>query len=258
VQLVERDRQSVALTAVGQSVATRARQVLAAAQDLTDFAAAASRPMQGPLRLGVIPTIAPFVLPDVMPILRKKFPGMQLSLREDLTANLLTRLHHRQLDFILIALPIETGELHVRPLYADKFWLVGRKDDLAVSGRAIRLNHEWTERLLLLEEGHCLRDHALQACRAAEVGHAEGIEATSLLTLIQMVASGMGVALLPEMALRHGLIRYQPLQARPLAAPAPHRTIALVTRPTSAHMAAFEAIGQVISAEHARRKRNLA
>ena len=256
VQLVERDRQSVALTAVGQSVATRARQVLAAAQDLTDFAAAASRPMQGQLRLGVIPTIAPFVLPDVMPILRKKFPGLQLSLREDLTAHLLTRLHHRQLDFILIALPIETGELHVRPLYADKFWLVGRKDDLAVSGRAIRLNHEWTERLLLLEEGHCLRDHALQACRAAEVGHAEGIEATSLLTLIQMVASGMGVALLPEMALRHGLIRHQPLQARPLAAPAPHRTIALVTRPTSAHMAAFEAIGQVISAEHARRKRN--
>ena len=193
VQLVERDRQSVALTAVGQSVATRARQVLAAAQDLTDFAAAASRPMQGQLRLGVIPTIAPFVLPDVMPILRKKFPGLQLSLREDLTAHLLTRLYNRQLDFILIALPIETGELHVRPLYADKFWLVGRKDDLAVSGRAIRLNHEWTERLLLLEEGHCLRDHALQACQWHAAPCLSRVK-TTLLLLMNLRSSGSFVA----------------------------------------------------------------
>ena len=112
---------------------------------------------------------------------------------------------------------------------------------------APQLNSEWTERLLLLEEGHCLRDHALQACNATEVASVDGIEATSLLTLVQMVASGMGVALLPELAIQCGLLDNLALKYRPLAPPAPERTIALVTRSTSAHMAEFEAMAQVIS-----------
>lgn len=254
VQLVERDRQSVALTAVGDEVVIRARQVLSAAEDLSDFASDASRPMQGQLRLGVIPTIAPFVLPTVMPALREHFPQLQLALREDLTAHLLERLHNRQLDFALIALPYETENLRVLPLYKDKFWLVGREKDPAITGRAIQLSSEWTERLLLLEEGHCLRDHALQACSATEVASVDDIEATSLLTLVQMVASGMGVALLPELAVQSGLLDNLALKARPLAPPAPERVIALVTRSTSAHMAEFEAIAQVISSSQ-RKKR---
>jgi DNA-binding transcriptional LysR family regulator len=128
VQLVERDKQTVALTAVGKEVVARARQVLAAAEDLSDFASDASRPMQGQLRLGVIPTIAPFVLPTVMPALREKFPQLQLALREDLTAHLLERLRDRQLDFALIALPYDTDDLRVQSLYKDKFWLVGLSD----------------------------------------------------------------------------------------------------------------------------------
>lgn len=247
VQLVERDKQTVALTAVGKEVVTRARQVLAAAEDLSDFASDASRPMQGQLRLGVIPTIAPFVLPTVMPALREKFPQLQLALREDLTAHLLERLRNRQLDFALIALPYETDDLRVQPLYKDKFWLVGREKDPAITGKAIQLSSAWTERLLLLEEGHCLRDHALQACRTAEIASVDGMEATSLLTLVQMVASGMGVALLPEMAIKSGLLQNLSLKARPLAPPAPERVIAMVTRATSAHMAEFESIAQVIS-----------
>lgn len=247
VQLVERDKQTVALTAVGDAVVARARQVLTAAEDLSDFAADAARPMQGQLRLGVIPTIAPFALPRVMPALREKFPQLQLALREDLTAHLLDRLRNRQLDFALIALPYDTGDLRVLPLYKDKFWLVGREGDPAVTGKAIRLGGEWTERLLLLEEGHCLRDHALQACKATELASVDGIEATSLLTLVQMVASGMGVALLPEMAVQSGLLNNLSLQSRPLAAPAPERVVALVTRPTSAHMAEFEAIAKVMT-----------
>jgi LysR family hydrogen peroxide-inducible transcriptional activator len=250
VQLVERDKQSVALTAVGKEVVTRARQVLAAAEDLSDFASDASRPMQGRLRLGVIPTIAPFVLPAVMPLLREKFPMLELGLREDLTAHLLERLRNRQLDFALIALPYDTPDLRVLPLYKDRFWLVGREKDPAIQGRAIQLGSEWTERLLLLEEGHCLRDHALQACQATEVASVDGIEATSLLTLVQMVASGMGVALLPEMAIKSGVLGNLPLKSRPLALPAPERTIALVTRSTSAHMVEFEAIAQLISSVH--------
>jgi LysR family hydrogen peroxide-inducible transcriptional activator len=238
---------------VGEEVVARARQVLAAAEDLSDFASDASRPMQGQLRLGVIPTIAPFLLPSVMPALREKFPALQLALREDLTAHLLERLRNRQLDFALIALPYDTGELRVLPLFKDKFWLVGREKDPAITGKAIQLSSNWTERLLLLEEGHCLRDHALQACSATEVANVDGMEATSLLTLVQMVASGMGVALLPEMAIHSGLLNNLALKSRPLAPPAPERVIALVTRSTSAHMAEFEAIGRVISAVHKQR-----
>jgi len=246
VRLVERDKQSVALTAVGHEVVARARQVLAAAEDLSDFASDAARPMHGKLRLGVIPTIAPFVLPVVMPALREKFPALQLALREDLTGQLLERLRNRQLDFALIALPYDTTGLRVLSLYKDKFWLVGRESDAAITGRAIQLSTAWTERLLLLEEGHCLRDHALQACHATEVASVDGMEATSLLTLVQMVASGMGVALLPEMAIQSGLLQNLALKSRPLASPAPERVIALVTRDTSAHMTEFEAIAKVI------------
>lgn len=246
VQLVERDRQSVALTPIGEQVVARARQVLAAAEDLSEFAADVSRPMRGRLRMGVIPTIAPFVLPAVMPALRENFPNLQLALREDLTAQLLERLRQRQLDIALIALPYDTAELRVLPLYKDRFRLVGRTGDSVMQGRAVRLGTAWTERLLLLEEGHCLRDHTLAACRAAEVASLDGFEATSLLTLVQMVASGMGVALLPEMAIRSGLLNQLPLMSRPLAAPVPERTVALVTRPTSAHMREFEAIAAVV------------
>lgn len=252
VQLVERDKQTVSLTQIGEEVVARARQVMASVEDLNDFVADASRPMQKQLRLGVIPTIAPFVLPSVMPMLRLKFPKLQLALREDLTANLLTRLRNRQLDFALIALPYETDDLRVLKLYKDKFWLVELENDRSIIGKAIQISTQWTERLLLLEEGHCLRDHALQACSATEVASVNGIEATSLLTLVQMVSSGIGVALLPDLAVQSGLLNGSSLKARPLAPPAPVRTIALVTRPTSAHMPEFEAIGELIAA--ARRK----
>lgn len=247
VQLVERDKQTVSITQIGAEVVARARQVLASAEDLSDFVADAARPMQKQLRLGVIPTIAPFVLPKLMPMLRLKFPKLQLALREDLTANLLARLRSRQLDFALIALPYATDDLRVLKLYEDKFWLVELENDRSISGKAIQISSQWTERLLLLEEGHCLRDHALQACSATEVASVNGIEATSLLTLVQMVSSGLGVALLPELAVRSGLLSGSSLKARPLAAPAPVRTIAFVTRPTSAHMVEFEAIAELIA-----------
>lgn len=248
VQLVERDKQTVALTPIGAEVVQRAGRVLASTEDLSDFVADAARPMQRQLRLGVIPTIAPFVLPTVMPMLRLKYPRLQLALREDLTANLLARLRNRQLDFALIALPYETEDLRVLKLYQDKFWLVGLESDRSISGKSIQISSQWAERLLLLEEGHCLRDHALQACSATEVASVNGMEATSLLTLVQMVASGLGVALLPELAVQSGLLGGSSLKARPLAAPAPVRTIALVTRPTSARMVEFEAIAEIISA----------
>ena len=250
VQLVERDKQTVTLTQSGVEVAARARRVLASAEDLCEFAADSTRPMHRLLRLGIIPTVAPFVLPAVMPLVREKYPQLKLNLREDLTANLLSRLRNRALDFALIALPYETEDLRVLSLFKDRFWLVGQANDPFIAGKTVQLSNQWSERLLLLEDGHCLREHAIQACSIDEAQHTKGIEATSLLTLVQMVASGMGVALVPDLAVKGGLLRGLSLKAKPLAAPAPERTIALVTRTTSPYMAEYEAIASVVASIH--------
>lgn len=244
--LVERDRQSVALTSIGEEVVERARRIVASVDDLADFAADSARPMRRPLRLGVIPTIAPFVLPTLVPMLRKRHPDLRLALREDRTAGLLARLRARQLEFALIALPCDTADLQVRTLFDDPFWLLGPVSDRVLADAAIIVDPAWTDRLLLLEEGHCLREHALHACGAREVASARGFEATSLMTLIQGVVSGLGVALVPELAVRSGLIDAPTLKALPLAPPAPARTVALATRPSSPHLVEFDRIAEAI------------
>jgi LysR family hydrogen peroxide-inducible transcriptional activator len=248
VRLVERDRQNVAITPIGLEILERAKSILASSQDLVEYADAAGKPMAGTIRLGVIPTIAPFLLPNVMPDIRTRFPSLKIALREDLTANLLTRLAEHQLDFILIALPYETSGLLVKELFDDEFWLVAREDDPALKGKEIHLPAKMAERLLLLEEGHCLREHTLQACKRSDIRKADGMEATSLLTLLQMVDSGMGIALLPEMAVRGGLLSGTSLEARPLAPPAPKRVIALVARSSTAHVEEFQAFSECIQA----------
>ena len=246
VRLVERDRQNVALTPVGFEILDRAKAILAASEDLVEYADAAGKPMAGTIRLGVIPTIAPFLLPNVLPDIRTRCPSLKIALREDLTANLLTRLAEHQLDFILIALPYETSGLLVQELFDDEFWLVAREDDPALKGKEIHLPAKMAERLLLLEEGHCLREHTLQACKRSDIRKADGMEATSLLTLLQMVDSGMGIALLPEMAVRGGLLHGTSLVARPLAPPAPKRVIALLARSSTAHLEEFKVFSDCI------------
>lgn len=246
LQLVERDRQNVALTPAGEAVVERARGLLAAAEDLTEIARVSGEPMRGQIRLGVIPTIAPFLLPTMIPALRRQYPDLKIALREDLTANLLERLRARKLDMAIIALPYDTEGLMVKALFDDEFWLVGPQGDPALTSARITLPAKVTERLLLLEEGHCLREHSLAACRRTEVASAEGIEATSLLTLVQMVASHMGLALIPEMAIQAGLIRDTALVGRPLQAPAPKRVIALVARPSSPRIREFTAMAESI------------
>ncbi len=246
VRLVERDRQNVAITPIGLEILGRAKAILAASEDLVEYAVGVGQPMSGMVRLGVIPTIAPFLLPNVLPDIRERFPNLKLALREDLTENLLARLADHQLDFILIALPYETSGLLVKELFNDEFWLVAREDDPALKGKEIHLPAKMADRLLLLEEGHCLREHTLQSCKRADVKNADGMEATSLLTLIQMVESGMGIALLPEMAIKGGLLNGTTLVARPLAPPAPKRTIALLARASTTHLEEFQALAQSI------------
>jgi len=253
-QLVERDRQSVRMTPLGEEVAVRARELLARASDLVESAAAA-RSMAGTVRLGVIPTVAPFLLPQVLPGLRKRHPGLRLALREDLTANLLARLHAGELDFALIALPFATGELLVEPIFDDELWLVAPAGDPVLGLERLVISQKVAGRLLLLEEGHCLRDQTLQACGRRQVASAGELEATSLLTLLQMVESGLGLALVPEIAIQAGILAMGSLVARPLAAPAPRRTIALLARKSTARVEEFAAIataiGEMRAARHA-------
>jgi LysR family hydrogen peroxide-inducible transcriptional activator len=245
VQLVERDTRQVRLTAIGQEVVARARQLLASTQDLMALAKGAAEPLAGLLGLGVIPTIAPFLLPSLLPQLRRRYPRLRLHLREDLTERLLERLRSGQLDMAVIALPYATGDLLVRELFADEFWFVAREDDPQAQGKTVSVNRLDADNILLLEEGHCLRDHAIAACKARAPGEA-GIEATSLNTLVQMIEGGMGVTLLPEMALNGGILKGTHLVSRPFATHVPSRTVALVARPSSARKADFDLLADFI------------
>ncbi len=251
-RLVERDRQSVLMTPIGTEAAERAKRLLAEAEDLVERAAVAGAPMSGTFRLGVIPTIAPFLLPGLLPDLRKRHPGLTLALREDLTARLLERLRAGALDAALIALPYDTAGLVEVPLFDDEFWLVGRADDPVLRARRAAVSASVAERLLLLEEGHCLREHTLSACAHGTRAGTGDIEATSLLTLVQMVESGIGLALIPELALKGGLLTNTQLLARPLEPPVPKRSVALVARTSSARHADVETLAGIVTASRRR------
>jgi len=250
IQLIERDRQNVSVTPIGLEMIARAKQLLASAEDMVEYAKAASQAMTGTIRLGAIPTIAPFVLPQILPVIRERYPHLKIGLREDLSANLVQKIHEHQLDFAIIALPYETEGLLVKELYGDEFWLTAKPDDQALAGKTVTVPAKMAERLLLLEEGHCLREHSLRACRRSETANVDGLEATSLLTLVQMADSGLGIALLPEMAIRNDILKNTDLIARPLAAPAPKRGIALIARQTTSRIEEFMAIAKVMLDVH--------
>jgi LysR family hydrogen peroxide-inducible transcriptional activator len=233
VQLVERDNRNVRLTAVGEDVVARATELLAAATDLAEAARSATRPLSGPLRLGAIPTIAPYLLPRVLPALRRAYGELKLYLREDLTKRLLARLRAGDLDVALIALPFDTGDLHVRELFKDELSLVAHGADPAVRERNVELRRIDAGDMLLLEEGHCLRDHVIAACGPRRGSWQSRVEATSLTTLAQMVEGGLGVTLLPGIALDAGILKGTRLVARRFSPPVPSRTLALLARRTS-------------------------
>jgi len=237
-QLVERDKRSVRLTPAGEQAVERARRLVAEAGDLVEAVRATRAPLTGPFRLGAIPTIAPFLLPRALPPLRRRYPGLRLFLREDLTGRLLEQLRAGELDAALIALPYDTGELELRELFRDPFRFVARKGHPLAAASAVPVERIDPAEVILLEEGHCLREHAIEACeRAGRRGaRTDGarIEATSLPTLLQMVEGGLGVTLLPETALRSGILHGTGLVARPFSTRVPARTLALAARPSSA------------------------
>jgi LysR family hydrogen peroxide-inducible transcriptional activator len=240
VQLVERNTRNVRLTAAGEEIVRRARALIAEAEDLVEAARSVQKPLSGPLRLGVIPTIAPFVLPRILPTLRKRYPQLRLYLREDLTERVLERVRAGTLDFALIALPYDTDELVVRPLFDDEFWFVAPADDPLVAQKSVKIEALDDRDVVLLEEGHCLREHAMAACGRRDARNEGGVEATSLPTLLQMVEGGLGVTLLPAVALKAGILNGTRLVARPFSRATPSRTLALVARPTSGRLAEME------------------
>jgi len=254
-QLVERHTRAARLTAAGLEAVERARALLAGAADLVERAAATREPLSDTLHLGVIPTVAPFLLPRVLHQLRARHPKLRLFLREDQTARLLERLRGGELDIALIALPYDTAELQVRQLFRDEFWFVARQDDPLAKLKSVAIERLDLADLVLLEEGHCLREHAITACGGAPDSGRSRIEATSLPTLLQMVEGGLGVTLLPEIALKAGLLNGTQLAARPFSVHVPSRTLALAARPSSARRADLELLAASILALHSRRRR---
>jgi LysR family hydrogen peroxide-inducible transcriptional activator len=245
--LVERVRGQIELTQDGVEIARRAARILTEVAELEDHARHGGRLLTGPLRLGVIPSIAPYLLPAALPCLQRQHPALDLQLRESQTAILVGELQRGVLDVLVLSLPVDQPELETLALFDDRFLLaVPAAHALASQADgATRLLAQ--ERLLLLEEGHCLRDQALSYCRHVERGSTSSFGASSLSTIIQMVANGLGITLLPELSLPFEV--HDPrIALLAFAAPEPVRTVALAWRRSSPRKRDFVELARLLSA----------
>jgi LysR family hydrogen peroxide-inducible transcriptional activator len=249
VQVFERDRRSVLVTPAGEDVIGRARAALTSIDAVRDAARRRAEPLVGPLRLGVIPTVAPYWLPPLLPAVRAKFPKLELILREDQTARLLVQLAAGTLDAAFLALPVP-GDLTTAVVAREAFVAAApRGSDL------MKKRGKLTERdldghtVLLLEDGHCLRDQALAACERGGAVESMEVRATSLPTLVQMVAGGLGVTLLPEAAAQSLIQSRGPVAVAPFAAPVPGRTLGLAWRTSSARLREFRMLAETLREE---------
>jgi LysR family hydrogen peroxide-inducible transcriptional activator len=243
--LVERDRQNVRLTPLGEQVVARARVLLADAQDLMRLSREMSEPLTGDLHLGVIPTIAPFILSQLLNEVHKQLPKIQLHLHEAQSQKIVEKLEHGNLDMVMLALPFDTRGLKVAEIAKENLYLVYHKSNQNAA-QAKSLEDLDLSRLMLLEEGHCLRDHALSACPVGEHKNEHRLKASSLPTLIEMVSADLGFTLLPEIALHANMIKANPdLRINALNA-APSRTLALVTRKSTPLQSEFDVLLQIL------------
>jgi LysR family hydrogen peroxide-inducible transcriptional activator len=247
VQLVERSRRVVRFTPLGEQVVAKAYDVLREADALAGLTKAAETPLAGELRLGVIPTIAPYLLPRVLPPLRTAYPELRLYLREEMSGPACEALARGMLDVVLLALPWECGPIEAMALFDDPFYLVFHPGDMTDPPPQMAPDAIDDTSLLLLEDGHCLRDQGLAACGRPELRADPAHRGTSLVTLVQMVAGRLGQTLVPGMALNAGLIDGSGLIARPLVGGAA-RTVALVWRKGSPRAAEFRLLGDVLRA----------
>jgi LysR family hydrogen peroxide-inducible transcriptional activator len=245
LQLLERGRKRAELTAGGQEIAARAARVLADVRDLVDSARHFADGFAGPFRLGAIPSIAPYMLPQLLPLIRARYPALDLHLRETQTQRLLEELVDGDLDLVLLALPVEHPGVQTLSLFEDRFLLAVPAS--RPIGNYVRATPDLLreDRLLLLEEGHCLRDQALAFCRLRQVENIDTFGASSLSTIVQMVSNGLGLTLLPELSLELESKRAD-IRLMRFADPEPRRIIGLAWRETSPRKRDFMALGDLI------------
>jgi len=243
-QLVERTKRTVMFTALGEEIVNRALIILNDVDDLTDMASASKDPLKGIVRLGIIPTIAPYLLPKIMPALQESLPELELQLREDKSGELCDMMRTGELDLLLYALPFACGDADEIPLFYDGFVAAYPKG--SIKKKSITTAELDDSRLMLLEEGHCLRDHALDACQLVGNKARRELSGTSLATILQMVAAGHGTTLLPQMAVDAGLTNGVNIDVLPFSDINPTRTIGLAWRKTNPRAVTFRKLGEVI------------
>lgn len=234
VSLVERAPRRVMLTPIGREIAERARKVIAEVEQMTEVARRSQDPEAGTVRLGLFPTLAPYLLPHVLPGLREHFPRLELLLVEEKTDQILARLRDGRLDAGILALPVHDEQLHVEPLFDEPFVLAVPRQHAMASKASLQMRELDGQHLLLLEEGHCLRDQALDVCHMTGADERNGFRATSLETLRQMVASGVGITLLPMLSVQPPVPVSADLALLPFRGKPPFRRIAMVWRRSSA------------------------
>lgn len=244
-QLVDRTNKTVTITRVGKEVAAQANRCLRDIEYLTAIALHSEEPLSSRLTLGAIPTIAPFVLPKLLPALRKKFPDLQLFLHEGTTLSIYEKLIEGELDLLLIALPYKLAGVEILPLFKDHFQLACRADTKLLDPENYIEEDLPAESILLLEDGHCLRDHALSACRIRNQDTVNRFSASSLATLIEMVDSDLGVTYLTEMTKSAPMLQHTKIQTWPLPNN-PYREIGMVWRKNSAQAEEFRILGEFI------------
>jgi LysR family hydrogen peroxide-inducible transcriptional activator len=251
VQLIERNPGQVTLTEAGAQIVSRARRILEASDEVVTLARAHRDPLAGKLRLALLPTIGPYLLPRVAREIRKALPRLELRLYEYQTAQMLEKLHGGQIDLGILALPVALDGLESRPLFDEPFTVALPEHHRLTKKTSLKAEDLKDEPLLLLEDGHCLRDQALEVCSSVGMQEKQDFRATSLETLRQMVATGAGVTLLPELASRGAYGSARGVVLRPFAKPAPVRHVGAVWRKTTARLPAIEALCNIII-EHAR------
>ncbi len=241
--LFERNKRKVLISPLGYMLEPKVRQLIEQANEIVESAKGEMGTLVGQLRLGVIPTIGPFLLPRVLPGLRKHFAKLKLLLIEEQSASLLDRLNSGQIDCAIMALPYNLKGLEHALISEENFCIAFPPDHpLASSHQAMSSDQLPADEIMLLEEGHCLRDHALAACHWQSSRQRAAIQGTSLYTMIEMVAGGQGITFIPEMAAESLLVEQSNIHLRPLLEPGPHRQIALVWRPTYARKEDLQAL----------------
>ncbi|MFP5406882.1 MAG: hydrogen peroxide-inducible genes activator, partial [Gammaproteobacteria bacterium] len=243
ITLVERTRRVVRFTSLGEKISDKAIKVLRETEELAELARAQGRPLHGDLRMGVIPTIAPFLLPTMLPRLREQWPELKLYLREETSGAACEALHRGQLDCVLLALPFPCGEIDCIALFEDPLFVAYPRGE-APAADVIDAATIDENRLLLLEDGHCLKDHALSACNRPELRAQAAMMGTSLHTLVQMVDNGLGLTFIPGMAIEAGILSGTEVDARPLESRHSSRRIALIWRRSSPRESEFRMLAE--------------